>query len=131
VRAIFLLIFPHAVRRYCKKQRQPAPVGAFLPGVPDVSAFPHALFRKIQARISRKPQASQLSYSDAGGSQALQQALVEYLRVTRSVRCSAGQILITEGIHQAIDLVSRMLCNPAIAHGLKSQPTGAFVTFWR
>lgn len=95
-----------------KSSASPRQWGAFLPGVPDVSAFPHALFRKIQARISRKPQASQLSYSDAGGSQALQQALVEYLRVTRSVRCSAGQILITEGIHQAIDLVSRMLCNP-------------------
>ena len=95
-----------------KSSASPRQWGAFLPGVPDVSAFPHALFRKIQARISRKPQASQLSYSNAGGSQALQQALVEYLRVTRSVRCSAGQILITEGIHQAIDLVSRMLCNP-------------------
>lgn len=86
--------------------------GAFLPGVPDINAFPHALLRKIQSRVSRKPQAIQLSYSNAGGSIALQQALVEYLRVTRSVRCSAEQILITEGIHQAIDLVSRMLCNP-------------------
>lgn len=86
--------------------------GAFLPGVPDVSAFPHALLHKIEARVSRKPQPMQFSYSPAGGSPALQQALVEYLRVARSVRCSAEQILITEGIHQAIDLVSRMLCNP-------------------
>lgn len=86
--------------------------GAFLPGVPDVNAFPHALFRKIQSRISRKPQARQLSYSNAGGSLALQQALVDYLRVARSVHCRADQILITEGIHQAIDLVSRMLCDP-------------------
>lgn len=95
-----------------KSSASPRQWGAFLPGVPDVNAFPHALFRKIQSRISRRPQASQLSYSNAGGSRALQQALVDYLRVTRSVRCSAEQILITEGIHQAIDLVSRMLCNP-------------------
>ncbi|XTZ38676.1 PLP-dependent aminotransferase family protein [Salmonella enterica] len=86
--------------------------GAFLPGVPDINAFPHALFRKIQSRVNRKPLPRQLSYSNAGGSRSLQQELVEYLRVARSVRCSADQILITEGIHQAIDLVSRMLCNP-------------------
>ncbi|MEW5561783.1 PLP-dependent aminotransferase family protein [Enterobacter asburiae] len=86
--------------------------GAFLPGVPDVNEFPHALLRKIHTRVSRKPQAMQLSYSPSGGSLALQQALMEYLRVARSVRCSPDQILITEGIHQAIDLVSRMLCNP-------------------
>ncbi|MBR7437457.1 PLP-dependent aminotransferase family protein, partial [Klebsiella pneumoniae] len=28
--------------------------GAFIPGVPDVNAFPHPLFSKIQARISRR-----------------------------------------------------------------------------
>ncbi|KAF1369540.1 PLP-dependent aminotransferase family protein [Yokenella regensburgei] len=86
--------------------------GAFLPGVPDVGEFPHALLRKIHNRVSRKPQAMQFSYSPFGGSCDLQQALMEYLRVARSVRCTPEQILITEGIHQAIDLVSRMLCNP-------------------
>lgn len=95
-----------------RSSASPRQWGAFLPGVPDVNTFPHALFRKIQTRVGRKPQASQLSYSSAGGSPALQQALVDYLRITRSVKCSAEQILITEGIHQAIDLVSRMLCNP-------------------
>lgn len=86
--------------------------GAFLPGVPDVSEFPHALLRKIHNRVSRRPPAMHYSYSPSGGSPALQLALMEYLRVARSVRCTPEQILITEGIHQAIDLVSRMLCNP-------------------
>jgi len=86
--------------------------GAFIPGVPDVNAFPHQLFSKIQARISRRPTPQRLTYSNQGGSPELQHALVDYLRVARSVRCSPEQILITEGIHQAIDLVARMLCNP-------------------
>ena len=38
----------------------------------------------------------------------LRSALADYLRVARSVQCDADQI-ITEGIHQAIDLVSRAL----------------------
>lgn len=87
--------------------------GAFMPGVPDVTAFPHQLFSKLHARFSRRPIPQYLTYnSHSGGGQELQQALVEYLRVARSVNCTAGQILITEGIHQALDLITRMLCNP-------------------
>ena len=85
--------------------------GAFIPGVPDVNAFPHPLFSKIQARISRRPKPEQLSYSCNGGTAELQHALVDYLRVARGVQCQADQILITEGIHQAIDLITRMLCD--------------------
>ncbi|MGF6190296.1 PLP-dependent aminotransferase family protein [Serratia sp. 2723] len=86
--------------------------GAFIPGVPDVNAFPHHIFSRLQARISRRPTSQRLTYSNQGGSSELRHALVDYLRVSRSVRCSPEQILITEGIHQAIDLVTRMLCDP-------------------
>mgnify|MGYP005980462729 CR=1 FL=1 len=85
--------------------------GAFIPGVPDVSAFPHRLFSKIQARLGRRPPPERLTYSCQGGTPELRNALVDYLRVARSVRCHADQILITEGTHQAIDLVARMLCD--------------------
>ncbi len=85
--------------------------GAFIPGVPDVHAFPHQLFSKIQARLSRRPTPQRLTYSCQGGTPELQRALVDYLRVSRSVHCAADQVLITEGIHQAIDLVARMLCD--------------------
>lgn len=86
--------------------------GAFIPGVPDVTAFPHRLFTRIQSRIRRRPSPAHLSYSCSGGAPELKLALKEYLRVARGVRCDTGQILITEGIHQAIDLVTRMLCDP-------------------
>ena len=85
--------------------------GAFVPGVPDVTAFPHAQFSRIQARLNRHPQVDRLTYSSAGGCAALRAALADYLHVARSVRCDADQILITEGIHQAVDLVSRLLCD--------------------
>ena len=83
--------------------------GAFIPGVPDVTAFPHRLFNKIQSRIRRRPAPVHLSYGCNGGTPELKQALQEYLRVARGVRCETAQILITEGINQAIDLVTRML----------------------
>ncbi|MFZ0022847.1 PLP-dependent aminotransferase family protein [Acinetobacter sp.] len=83
--------------------------GAFVPGAPDVTEFPHHIFSKIQTRLSREPQVNNLIYSNAGGSLELRQELAEYLKIARSVQCDADQIIITEGTHQAIDLVSRTL----------------------
>ncbi|WP_343550359.1 PLP-dependent aminotransferase family protein [Pantoea sp.] len=86
--------------------------GAFVPGAPDVTQFPHKLFSQIQARLNREPDVERLIYSSNGGCPQLRQALAEYLSVARSVRADADQIIITEGIHQAVDLVSRVLCDP-------------------
>ncbi|ADM98720.1 PLP-dependent aminotransferase family protein [Dickeya dadantii] len=86
--------------------------GAFMPGIPDIASFPHDLWRRLQTRLSRRLKPEQLSYSPIGGCPELQQALVDYLRVARSVTCTPEQILITEGTHQAMDLLAKMLCNP-------------------
>lgn len=85
--------------------------GAFVPGVPDVTEFPHAEFSKILTKLHRQPDISHLIYSNEAGCLDLKQALVEYLRVVRSVRCDTDQILITDGIHQAVDFISRALCD--------------------
>ncbi|RLM18911.1 decarboxylase [Brenneria alni] len=86
--------------------------GAFMPGIPDIASFPHDLWRRIQTRLTRRVHPEQLSYSPIGGCPELQLALVDYLRVARSVDCTPEQILITEGTHQAMDLLAKMLCNP-------------------
>ena len=85
--------------------------GAFVPGAPDVTAFPHQLLRKIENRLQKKPDIDQLIYSNGGGCIHLRQALSEYLRVTRSVNADAEQIIITEGIHQTVDLVAKVLAD--------------------
>ncbi|WP_075181778.1 PLP-dependent aminotransferase family protein [Pantoea sp. 1.19] len=85
--------------------------GAFVPGAPDVTAFPHAQFSRIQARLNREPEIDRLIYSSSGGGVELRAALADYLRVARSVACDAEQIIITEGIHQGVDLISRLLCD--------------------
>jgi len=86
--------------------------GAFVPGAPDVTEFPHKLFSQIQAKLNRDPDVYRLIYSSGGGCPDLRHALAEYLRVARSVKADADQILITEGVHQAVDLVSCVLCDP-------------------
>ena len=86
--------------------------GAFIPGVPDVEHFPHRVLKKIQDRLARRLRPEYLTYDATGGVNELKEALADYLRTARGVRCSPEQILITEGIHQALDLVTRTLCNP-------------------
>ncbi|WP_044530363.1 MocR-like pyridoxine biosynthesis transcription factor PdxR [Herbaspirillum sp. B65] len=83
--------------------------GAFVSGVPDVSLFPHAIWQRLLARHWRNPTPHALTYSAGSGHPALRRALAEHLRVARSVRCDSEQIVITAGIHQAIDVITRLL----------------------
>jgi len=90
----------------------PVQWGPFVPGVPDVTQFPHRRFRQITTRLWRNPPPELLTYAHGGGHLGLREALAEHLRVARSMRCDPAQLLITEGIHQAIDLVVRLLGDP-------------------
>lgn len=85
--------------------------GAFLPGVPDVTEFPQQRFAQITAQCARRGPPALRSYATAGGHPALQRSLAQYLRQVRSVQCEPEQILITEGVHQAVDLLSRILAD--------------------
>lgn len=86
--------------------------GAFVPGVPDVTEFPYRKFAKISARLWRNPAPQLLSYSSGGGHAELKSALAAHLGMARSVHCDPDQLVITEGIHQAVDLIARLLGAP-------------------
>lgn len=86
--------------------------GAFVPGVPDVTQFPHKIWNTLQSKVWRKPAIAALTYGHGGGCQTLREAVAEYLKVSRSVDCEASQVVITNGIHQSIDLCLRLLSDP-------------------
>jgi len=86
--------------------------GAFVAGVPDVSLFPRQIWLRLLNRHWRRPGAETLSYNTVGGHPALRRALAEHLHLSRSVQCDPEQIVITSGIHQAIDVVARLLGDP-------------------
>ncbi|HEX7641269.1 MAG TPA: PLP-dependent aminotransferase family protein [Burkholderiaceae bacterium] len=86
--------------------------GAFVPGVPDVTQFPHALWSRLQAKAWRKPAPDALTYAQGGGHMPLREALAEYLKIARSVECQPEQVVVTAGIHQSIDLCLRLLSDP-------------------
>lgn len=83
--------------------------GAFMPGVPDLTEFPHKKFGRVFSALWRNPAPDLLTYSYGGGLPALREALAQHLALTRSIDCDPEQIIITEGSHQAIDLATRIL----------------------
>ncbi|VTU22339.1 MocR-like pyridoxine biosynthesis transcription factor PdxR [Variovorax sp. PBL-E5] len=83
--------------------------GAFMPGLPDVTRFPQRQFAGIASRLARKMSPSLMTYSTGGGHAALRESIAQYLRQARSVVCEPQQIIVTEGVQQALDLVVRLL----------------------
>ena len=86
--------------------------GAFMPGVPDVSQFPSRIWLRLHNKHWRRTPADLMTYAPGGGLWALREALADYLRTARSVRCTPEQIIVTTGIHQSIDLAVRLLTDP-------------------
>ncbi|CAM3937250.1 PLP-dependent aminotransferase family protein [Bordetella tumulicola] len=113
--------------------------GAFTPGVPDVSLFPHEIWSRLTRRRWRKPDPALLTYSHGPGYLPLRTALAQHLRFARSVDCEPDQVIVTNGVHQSLSLIAGLLGdsnevawieNPAYwgartvlkANGLRVQP---------
>ncbi len=78
-------------------------------GAPEVASFPFALWDRLARQCSAAQRAAQAQYIDPAGLPALRAAIAQWLLVSRGVRCHAGQVLVTSGSQQAIDLVGRLL----------------------
>jgi GntR family transcriptional regulator/MocR family aminotransferase len=84
--------------------------GAFAVGHPPADSFPLEIWSRLVARRSRD--ASLLRSPGPLGLPALREAVAEYLRAARAVRCEADQIMIVGGSQQALDLCARALLDP-------------------
>ena len=86
-------------------------VQPFTQGIPDFSAFPTALWQRLQNKHWRMSYPDMLDYSSAGGYAPLRRAVADYLRVFRSVHLDADQVLITSGTQQSIALCAHLLAD--------------------
>ncbi|MBV9171739.1 MAG: PLP-dependent aminotransferase family protein [Chloroflexi bacterium] len=92
-----------------------APAGAaraFRAGVPDLEAFPFAVWSRLAARRWRDPPQALLDYADPAGYWPLREAIARYLVTVRAVRCEPEQVLIVSGSQQALDVAARVLLDP-------------------
>lgn len=93
----------------------------FAPGIPDLTAFPHAEWRRVLGRLWRKPPLSLMSAIDPLGHWPLRAAIAEHIGRTRAVRCSADQVMVVGGSQQALDLIARVLLDPG-DHAMVEDP---------
>ncbi len=84
---------------------------AFRTNLPALELFPTALWAQVASRRLRQLTSRQLLGCDAAGFEPLRNAVTQYLRVSRGVRCDPSQIIILSGIQEALDLVARLLLN--------------------
>ena len=83
----------------------------FAPGAADFSAFPFKLWQRLQNRIWREARTDLLDYGQSGGYLPLRHAITDYLRMSRSVKVSVGQVLITAGTQHSLDLCAQLLAD--------------------
>lgn len=86
-------------------------VQPFTPGIADFSAFPVALWQRLQNKHWRMTYPDMLDYSSTGGYAPLRRAVADYLRVFRSVQLDADQVLITSGTQQSLELCAQLLAD--------------------
>lgn len=82
---------------------------AFSPGLPSLSLFPWEKWRRLQQRHWRRMPMDWMRYHTEGGLLRLREVLCDYLTLSRSVRCTPNQIVITQGAQQAFSLIATLL----------------------
>ena len=84
----------------------------FRPGVPALWDFPFQEWFRLMGRQSRSLGFEAFGYGDPAGFLPLRQAIVQYLRLSRGVRCEPEQVIIVHGIQQALGLACQLLLGP-------------------
>lgn len=89
------------------------------PGIPDVGRFPFAAWRTRLAWQLRPGATGHGTYTNAAGDLRLRGAIARHIAVSRAVRASVEQVLITSGSQQAVDLITRVLLEPGDLVGVE------------
>jgi GntR family transcriptional regulator/MocR family aminotransferase len=83
--------------------------GAFSVHQPAFDHFPFSIWSKLLSRHSQSPRLSAIHNVDSLGSEVFREAICEYLRTSRAVRCDPSQVMIVSGSQQALDITARVL----------------------
>ncbi|RUW63234.1 PLP-dependent aminotransferase family protein [Mesorhizobium sp. M7A.F.Ca.US.008.03.1.1] len=109
---------PHLPTTLVKPRPPEIDAGTSLPcGLGVAVSDPRTLdmFRILLSRHLTRPGPEHFRYGDPRGGLPLRTAIANYLRTARGVRCDAGQIVLTSGTQQGLDLLVRAALSPGDA----------------
>ncbi|MDX1615052.1 MAG: PLP-dependent aminotransferase family protein [Candidatus Promineifilaceae bacterium] len=71
--------------------------------------FPYDIWRRLLARYLSTDDTMLSRYGSVAGFEPLREAVADYLRRLRGVRCATEQVVIVSGVQQALDILGRLL----------------------
>jgi GntR family transcriptional regulator/MocR family aminotransferase len=86
--------------------------GAFGVHQPALDQFPFHTWSSLVSRHSRNPHANAIHHINPLGTERFREAIADYLRTARGVKCNINQIMIVSGSQQALDITARVLFDP-------------------
>ncbi|HBC9093358.1 MocR-like pyridoxine biosynthesis transcription factor PdxR [Citrobacter koseri] len=84
----------------------------FQMGLPALDLFPREIWARVMGRRLRTQTRFDLALGDVCGEAILREAIVDYLRVSRSIECLPEQVFITSGYASSMTLILRALAKP-------------------
>ncbi len=81
----------------------------FTPDVPDLSEFPMRAWLRLMNEVSGGLTGEALAGVASAGYAPLRKAIAHHVTVTRGLRCTPAQVIVTTGSQQGLDLAIRML----------------------
>ncbi|RQV01229.1 PLP-dependent aminotransferase family protein [Burkholderia cenocepacia] len=91
------------------REFSPLPAMPFAISVPLGLTAPDDVWRRLGNRLRARGAGAPSGYADPQGALPLREAIADYVRRSRSVRCDAGQVVITSGTQQGLHLASQVL----------------------
>lgn len=84
----------------------------FRTGRCDASLFPHSSWRRAVTWALRSGETTAGAYEHPAGNRDLRDAIARHIGISRGIRASADDIIITNGTQQALDVLARVLMAP-------------------
>jgi GntR family transcriptional regulator/MocR family aminotransferase len=84
----------------------------FRSGLCDASLFPHSTWRRSVTWALRSGETTAGAYEHPAGHRDLRAAIARHIGVSRGVRTSDDDIIVTNGTQQALDVLARVLLAP-------------------
>ncbi|CDZ85522.1 GntR family transcriptional regulator [Citrobacter koseri] len=94
---------------FARESQTPDP---FQMGLPALDLFPREIWARVMGRRLRTQTRFDLALGDVCGEAVLREAIVDYLRVSRSIECLPEQVFITSGYASSMTLILRALAKP-------------------